>query len=113
MKNSPPQRATDPPKTLSAPTRELWKTIVREYDIGDQAGLIILRTACEAHDMMLAAQKLVDKHGVCIPDRFGVLKSNPATVVVRDSRAAFLRALRDLNLDLEPLHPDPGRPRGS
>ena len=73
----------------------------------------MLRVACDAHDMMLAAQKVIDQHGIVIVDRFGCLKSNPATVTVRDSRSAFLRALRDLHLDVEPIKSAIGRPHGS
>jgi hypothetical protein len=54
------------------------------------------------------AQKALREHGPLVPDRYGALKQNPACFLERDARAGMLRALRALNLDLEPLR-DRGR----
>ncbi len=46
-----------------------------------------------------------------VPDRFGQLKQNPATIIERDAKMAMLRALRALGLDI--VQPGPvGRPVG-
>ena len=43
----------------------------------------------------------------------GFGKSNhPAVKIERDSSAAMTRILRQLNLDIEPTRPTPGRPPG-
>ena len=90
------------PKELSDEARSLWQSLVRDYAIDDGAGLILLRTACEALDEMRRAQAILDRDGPVIEDRFGQQRQHPATLVVRDSRNALLKALRQLNLDVEP-----------
>jgi hypothetical protein len=45
-------------------------------------------------------------------DRFGQMKSHPLLPVERDSRAQYLAALKQLCLDVAPLHAGPGRPGG-
>jgi P27 family predicted phage terminase small subunit len=115
MKNSPSESSkTDPiaPKGLSAEARSWWKSIQREYEITDQAGLLILASAVEAFDRMRQAQRRLRREGLTATDRFGQRKAHPATVIERDSRAAMLSALKQLNLDLEPLQGRPGRPNG-
>ncbi len=62
---------------------------------------------------MRQAQTMLAKDGAVVLDRFGQMKSHPATVTERDSRAQMLMALRQLNLDLEPRNAHPGRPSGS
>src|SRR5690349_11714667 len=99
-----------PPAGLSAEARTLWRSLTAEYLIEDRAGLLLLETAMRAHDRMQAAATLIAKHGVCVADRWGQLRSNPATMVERDSRAAMLSALKALHLDLEPVRATPGRP---
>lgn len=100
------------PKNLSVEGRRWWDRLMKEYGIEDQAGLLILQTALESFDRMRLAEAILKKDGMTIMDRFGQPKAHPMTVVERDSRAAMLAALRQLNLDLEPLRDGPGRPGG-
>jgi len=97
---------------LSAEARKFKKGILEEYTIDDAAGLRILETACEAFDRMRSAQKTIQKDGMTVTDRWGQIKAHPLCSVERDSRAQFLAALKQLNLDLEPLQNAPGRPAG-
>lgn len=107
MKNT--QKA---PKSLSKETKKVWKSIVSDYAISDEAGLKILRVALEAFDRAQAARVQIDRDGLTLPDRFGTLKPHPLLSTERDNRAAFLAGLKALNLDLEPLRDGPGRPGG-
>jgi P27 family predicted phage terminase small subunit len=104
--------ARSPPPALSAEARRWWRSIRVEYDISDPGGLLILASACEAFDRMRQAQRKLKREGLTAVDRFGQSKAHPATVIERDSRAALLAALKQLNLDLEPLEPRAGRPNG-
>lgn len=108
MKNSEPK----PPKTLSAEARGLWASIRDSYDISDPGGLLVLASSFEAFDRMRQAQRRLKREGLTVTDRFGQKKANPLTLIERDSRSAMLAALKQLNLDLEPLEQRPGRPAG-
>lgn len=105
-------RKNSAPAGLSEPAKTWWRRIVNDYEITDAAGRLLVETALQAFDRMHEARELITKHGAVTKDRFGQLRPNPATVIERDSRAAMLHALKQLNLDLEPLRDGPGRPPG-
>ena len=107
MKKSPTRS-----RPLSAEARSLRKAIVAEYGVEDPAGLAVLHAGLEALDRMREAQRAIAQDGVTVRDRFGQLKAHPLLPVERDARAQFLGAIKQLNLDLEPLHDGTGRPDG-
>lgn len=100
------------PKNLSREAKTLWRKIQDEYAITDEAGLLILATGLEAFDRMRQAQDILKAEGMTTLDRFSQPRPHPAATIERDSRAAMLAALKQLNLDLEPLRDGPGRPAG-
>ena len=108
-KNSGPT----PPKDLSVAAKRWWREIEAEYGIEDAGGLLVLQSACEAFDRMRQAQAILAAEGLVTRDRFGQAKVHPAAIVERDSRAQLLAAIKQLNLDLEPLKDRPGRPMGT
>lgn len=97
---------------LSDEAKKLKKMIIADYSIDDAAGTRILDTACEAFDRMRGAQKVIERDGLTVMDRWGQVKAHPLCSVERDARAQFLAALKALNLDVEPLQHGPGRPPG-
>lgn len=99
------------PKHLSKESKLMWRKIILDYGIEDEAGLKVLRSACEAFDRAQSAREQIDKDGLIFHDDKGKPKPHPLIPVERDSRAAFLAGLKHLNLDLEPLR-DRGRPGG-
>jgi P27 family predicted phage terminase small subunit len=100
------------PSHLSSDAKRWWRELMNEYAINDAAGLLLLQTAMEAHDRMKAAAAEIEKDGQTLPDRFGQPKPHPLLSTERDARAAMMAALKQLNLDLEPLRDGPGRPGG-
>lgn len=102
----------EPPKNLSLDAKKLWTDLVAEYTLTDVAGMAILEAGLESFDRARAAKELLDVEGMVVEDRWSQKKSHPATAIERDSRAAWLSALKMLNLDIEPLKPGPGRPSG-
>ncbi len=72
-----------------------------------------MQTAMEAFDRMKSAAEEIDRDGTTIKDRFEQQKAHPALNAEKDARAQMLAALKQLNLDLEPLRDGPGRPPGS
>ncbi len=111
MKNSP-QKPSKPPKGLSREAARWWRRLLGEYEIGDEAGLLLLQMALESFDRMRQAQAALAKDGLVVTDRFAQKKAHPLCTVERDSRAQMLAALKALNLDVEPLRNTPGRPGG-
>lgn len=64
--------------------------------------LRLLRLACEAWDRTQQARETLDRDGLTVPTGDGGLKAHPCIGIERDSRLAFARLLRELDLDAEP-----------
>lgn len=111
MKKPAKPKIQAPPKTLGEAGRKLWRRILEGYDL-DDAAMVILESACMNQDRESGATETISKEGTTTTDRFKQTKVHPAVLIERDSRAAKLRALKLLNLDLEPLRDGPGRPAG-
>jgi phage terminase small subunit len=98
-------------ESLEPEAQARWDRILASWDL-DDAALLILEATLEAFDRMREAQRVIAEQGILILDRFEQHKQNPATVVEVQNRAAMLRGLKQLGIDLEPLNPGPGRPAG-
>ncbi len=101
-----------PPKHLSAAAKKWWRALMSEYQIEDAAGLLLLATALEAYDRMKAAGAVLDEEGPTFTDRYGQARPHPAATVEATNRSQMLGAIKQLNLDLEPLRDRVGRPGG-
>jgi P27 family predicted phage terminase small subunit len=100
-----------PPDRLSPAAASWWTRLCEEYVFETADALMCLETVMDAFDRATAAREQVANEGITITDRFGQVKSHPATVVERDARMSMLRALKQLNLDVVPPG-TPGRPAG-
>jgi len=93
--------------TLRAPghlrplTRRWWRQVVSDY-ILEAHHLRLLTLAAEAWDRCQQAREAIDEHGLTYEDRFDQPHSRPEIGIERDSRLAFARLLRELDLDVEP-----------
>jgi phage terminase small subunit len=101
-----------PPKGLSPAARRWWTRLRAGYGIDDDGGLAVLTEGAWAVHRAEEAKAIVDAEGLVTHDRWGQSKPHPAVATERDARGAVLRALKQLNLDLEPLRNGPGRPSG-
>lgn len=104
------KRPPAPPRHLREPGRDLWRTVVTDFVLQEHH-LRVLLAACEARDRAASCREAIDSEGATVTDRWGQTKSHPLLAAERDSRAAFLAALRDLGLDIVPAG-KPGRPPG-
>ena len=104
-------KADSAPTHLSKPAQAWFRGLQNEYAILDSAGVALLTVAAESWDRARSAREAIDDAGgpIC-QDRFGQDRAHPAVAVERDSRAQLLAALKQLNLDIEPLRDGPGRP---
>jgi len=98
------------PPHLSPDARDLWRTVLAGWDL-DAASLVVLRSACEALARVEEARRLLKREGIVLRDHHGRRVAHPAVVIERDARLQFLRAWRQLGLDLEPPG-QVGRPAG-
>jgi len=60
---------------------------------------VVVTKAAEAHDRAEQARKVLTKDGLTYLDRFEQPTSRPEVAIERDSRLAFARLLRELNLE--------------
>jgi phage terminase small subunit len=69
----------------------------------------LLTVAAECWDRLLGAREAIDQHGTTYTDRFGSPRARPEVAIERDSRVAFARLLRELDLETEaaPASPRP------
>jgi hypothetical protein len=82
----------------------------KEYGITDSGGKAILEAGLMAYDRAEQSRKQIDKDGLMILCAKGGFQKHPLLQTERDNRALWLAALRQLNLDVIPLNPGPGRP---
>lgn len=97
------------PKHLQPETREWWLSVIADYDL-DPHHVRLLTLAGESWDRCQQAREAIAKHGLTFEDRLGVPRSRPECAIERDSRIAFARLVRELNLDVDA--PAESRPRG-
>jgi hypothetical protein len=110
-KAHPAVNLPQPPAHLGADGMALWRGVQDAYAIDDPAGLELLRQASEAADRIASVRQQIDQQGELLVIK-GIPRANPLCAIERDARAALVRCLRNLNLDLEPLRDRPGRPPG-
>jgi phage terminase small subunit len=95
-----PTPTTKPPAHLEKPEQKLWGDLTAEFTFTDAASTAMLTTALEAHMRARRCREKIDADGEAVTDRFGQVKPHPLLAAERDARAAFLSAMRTLNLDL-------------
>jgi P27 family predicted phage terminase small subunit len=91
-----------PPAHLSPEAADWWRQTVAAYEL-EPHHLKILEAACDAWDRLVTARAEVLRDGSTIEGARGK-KQHPAVAVERDSRTAFARLVRELDLD-EPMPP--------
>jgi P27 family predicted phage terminase small subunit len=85
------------PTNLTEEARKIWKRINQEYLL-EPASLEILKVGLEAYDRMRQCKAVLDKEGLTTEDRFDQVRAHPLLATERDSRNAFLKSLKLLNV---------------
>jgi phage terminase small subunit len=91
---------TKPPAHLEAATKGWWKSVLADYQLGEHH-LRLLQLAAESWDRSQQARRALDTHGLTYIDKFGNPRSRPEIAIERDSRLAFARLVRELDLDVD------------
>ena len=81
---------------------------MKEYEL-EQHHIRLLTLAAEAWDRGQEARQVIGKEGLTYSDRFDAPRARPEVAIERDSRTAFARLMRELDLDAAPP-PEPNRP---
>jgi len=88
------------PKHLSADSRRIYRKIAADYELTEDSGLI-LQAALESWDRCQQARSEIAKGESLLVDG----KRNPLIDIERQAYSLFLRAFRQLGLDITPLGP--------
>ena len=86
------------PKHLTKDTRKWVNYVIRNFDLRPHHELLLV-LAGEALDRSIEARDAINRDGLMLIDRFDQSKLNPLVNVERDSRLAFCRILRELQLE--------------
>jgi phage terminase small subunit len=102
------KRTSAPPAHLSAEMRAWWGAVTIDYDLEDHHRKL-LQVAAESWDLAQRARLELEQAGsLTHTDRFGGVRPRPEIAVMRDARTSFMRALRELALDIS--EPSESRP---
>jgi phage terminase small subunit len=99
-----PKDAARAPEHLEPATKAWWERVVAEWALDDHH-VRLLTLAAESWDRCQAARQVLGDLGLSYVDRFGAPRTRPEVAIERDSRTAFARLLRALDLDAEPPLP--------
>ena len=87
------------PVHLGDESGAFWRKVVKDFAL-EPHHLKILEAACTAWDRVVQSRSAIEEFGLLVEGRYGP-RANPAVAMERDARLAFLRALRELDLDAE------------
>jgi P27 family predicted phage terminase small subunit len=88
------------PQHLSEAMQAWWRQVMVDYAL-DPHHLRLLEACADAWDRMTQARDVLREEGLTVETKHGT-KKHPAADIERDSRLAFARLLRELDLDCEP-----------
>ena len=88
------------PAHLRDSTRCWWRAVVADYVL-EGHHLKLLTLAGESWDRCSQAREALASGGLIFEDRFGQPHARPEVAIERDSRLAFARLMRELDLDVE------------
>jgi phage terminase small subunit len=97
-----------PPTHLRPATKAWFASVCTDYDL-EPHHVRLLTLAAESWDRCCEAREALAKHGLTFVDRYGSPRARPEAAIESQSRIAFCRLCRELDLDTEAT-PDSKRP---
>jgi phage terminase small subunit len=88
------------PAHLRADTRKWFEGVLDDYRL-EPHHVRLLTLAGEAWDRAREAREALAENGLTFADRFGAPHPRPEVAIERDSRTAFARLIRELDLDVD------------
>jgi hypothetical protein len=89
------------PAHLKPATQRWFAAVLDEFEL-EEHHVKLLTLAAESWDRRVAARTALDTLGLTFTDRFGAPHARPEIAIERDSRIAFARIVRELDLDVAP-----------
>ncbi len=90
-----------PPSHLGEPGRALWKSVQRDHDIVDGAGLALLARACECQDRLAQVRAQLAVDGMLVVGYKKQPRPHPLLAVESETVRLQLAAIRALGLEIE------------
>jgi phage terminase small subunit len=87
------------PAHLAPATRQWFASVLSDFVL-EPHHVRLLTLAAESWDRCQQARAALAEEGLTYTDRFGAPRLRPEVAVERDSRIAFARLVRELDLDL-------------
>lgn len=93
--------------------RKLWNKCISVFPLDNSAEAhATLKLACDSLENFCRARDTLYAEGLTYKAPAGTIKSHPATLIMRQERAGFLSAMKQLNFVWDPDgEPVVGRPR--
>jgi P27 family predicted phage terminase small subunit len=89
------------PRHLKPATRRWWESVVSTWELaGHHVRLLTL--AAESWDRCAEAREQIARDGLTVETKAGGPRLHPCVRAETDSRLAFARLLRELDLDISP-----------
>jgi phage terminase small subunit len=99
MKDHKPKKLR-PPRFLRGTAKAWWAEMVVAYDFADDPGGRTLLTAAATQlQRSEEARTQIAKDGLCLPDRFGIMREHPCAVSERAATNLFRLLTRELGLE--------------
>ena len=86
-------------KHLRPLTRQWVASVIADYELEPHHERLLIKCA-ESWDRSEEAREAIAKHGLTYAGRFGEPRARPEVAIERDSRLAFCRLLRELDIDV-------------
>jgi hypothetical protein len=87
-------------KHLRPLTLQWVASVIDRYTLEQHHERLLVKCA-EAWDRSEEAREAIAKHGLTYDGRFGEPRARPEVAIERDSRLAFTRLLRELDIDID------------
>ena len=88
------------PQDLRSEAKRLWRDIVAQWEFSPDA-LAVLKIMVWAFGSYLDAKEILDQEGRTFKTTSGQIKKHPMVEIEKTSRAAFLQAVKQLDLQEE------------
>ena len=89
-----------PPAHLSREVKKWFAQVIESYEL-EPHHLRLLTLAAESWDRCSQARAIIDEQGLTYLDRFEAPRARPEISIERDNRLAFVRIIRELDLDID------------